>query len=396
MRIGLDLRWLQQAYKNSPAGGLGGIGTVCRGLWLGLARAFPETELVALVSRATVPQPLLNLIRAAPRHEIQPFGLSGLLPFLDGKGRYTLILRLLETELWPAAWLDKLKLDALHLLDHTPPPRWATFPTIVTVHDLIGLKKNTLFYKHFLNLERANQLVPVSRSTQADLALLFPQRAGRLPVIYSGIDTDMFKRPKHTVNHLRKRFSIDGDYFMHVGVLTDRKNPIGLIKAMRRVVELRQEKIMLLCVGPYQVNPSARESVLELAREYGIQNHVLMLGDVGAEELSSLYYHALGLVFPSFAEGFGLPALECLACGTPCVVSQTTSLPEVVGDWGILVDPHSDEEIADGMLRLLNDEPYRAKIREQGPAWAQRFSFEAMAQKYMEIYQGLALRSHDE
>jgi len=391
MRVGLDLRWLHQAYINSPGGGLGGVGTFCRGLWLGLARAFPETELVALVSRRAMPEPFLTLIRTAPRHQIRPFGLSGLLPSLDNRGRYKLILRLLESELWPAASLDKLGLDVLHLLDHTPPPRRAPFPTIVTAYDSIYLKETgSLGYRYFLNIDRANLLVPISRSTQADFETRFPGRAGHLPVVYPGIDMDVFKQPTYSRDYIRQRFSLDDDYFMHVGVLTDRKNPIGLIKAMRRVVEVHQRKIMLLCVGPYQVNPSARASVVELTREHGIENHVLMLGDVGAEELSSLYHHTLGLVFPSFAEGFGLPALECLACGSPCVVAQTTSLPEVVGDLGILVDPHSDKEIADGMIRLLNDEPYRTNIREQGPVWAQRFSFEAMAKKYMELYQGLA------
>ena len=400
MRIGLDLRWLQQAYINSPKGGLGGIGTFCRGLWLGLARAFPDVELVALVSRGAIPEDFLRLIQAAPKHQIQAFGLSGFLPSLDSRGQYTLILRILESELGLAARLDKLGLDVLHMLDHTPPPRRVSCPTVVTVYDLIGLKGNAkslrakifevLQRKQFLNIKRASLLVSISQPTRDNLARYFPQRADHGSVVFPGIDVNVFKQRAHSIDYFKQRFSLRGDYFIHVGILTDRKNPLGLIRAMRRVVDTYQKEIMLVCVGPYQVSPAARERVVELAREYGIENHLLMLGDVSTEELASLYQHALGLVFPSFAEGFGLPALECLACGTPCVVSQTTSLPEVVGDLGILVDPYSAQEIADGMLRLLADEPYRDMIKAKGPLWAQRFSFEAMAVSYMRLYRSLA------
>ena len=401
MRIGLDLRWLQQTYRYSPRGAVGGVGTLTQGLWLGLARAFPDVELVALIDRGAVPQPLLDIIHAAPRHQVARVGLSGIISSLNSRGNYMLVMRLLESELGLGMNLKRLKLDVFHVLDHTSPPRRAPFPTVVTVCDTIGVEKKrgtrtfrasigqALVRKHFLNFDRADIIVPISRSTKDNLLHYFPRRGDNYPIILPGIDLGPFEQPALREDDLRRRFCLDGGYFMHVGVVFERKNPQGLIRAMRRVIETCTKECCLVCIGPYQTHPEVHDRVVELTRECGIENHVRILGDVTSEELASLYRYALGLVFPSFAEGFGLPALECLASGTPCVVSKTTSLPEVVGDLGILVDPYSDKEIADGMCRLLNDETHRAKVKEQGPLWARRFSVEAMAVSYMELYQSL-------
>ena len=402
MRIGLDLRWLEQAYRYSPIGAVPGVGTYSRGLWLGLARAFPEVELVALVSRnPALPESLRKLIQTAPRHSVQRLGLDGLIPAWSGRGRIRLALRLLENELGIATPIKALGLDVLHVLDHTSPPRRPGCPTVATLYDLIvwnaTCQAKDIFGRldrwHLSKLiERAQVLVPVSNASRDELKAHFPGRCGPLPVIPPGIDLEAFRQQNSAlaVDALRGRFSFGGDYFLHVGVLVERKNPQGLIEAFGRVVQAGHREVSLLCVGPYHIHPAAREKVLQLAREQGIEAQVRLVGEVSGEELAGLYRHSLGLVFPSFAEGFGIPALECLASGTPCVVSGTTSLPEVVGEYGILVNPHRPEEIADGMLRLLADQPYRAMIAVEGPEWAQQFSLEAMAKGYMEVYRRLA------
>lgn len=406
MRIGLDLRWLEQAYALSPTtGGMGGAGGFSRNLWLGLARLFPDIELVALVSRKRdLPDPLLRLIRTAPKHIIYPFGLEGLIPAWYNRGKYRLLLHLIESELGIFANLNVLKLDVLHLLDYTvaPAPRGRNgCPVIGTIYDLYGwkaaLQNHDIYgvierYRFSKLIERCQVLVPISNFTRDDLERCFPKRSGPFPVVECGIEVEAFNRHDEmmTDDTIRERFGLSGSYFLHVGVLLDRKNPVGLIQAMAKVIRRGHSDISLVCAGPYQSFPTTKERVIELAREEGIETSVRIIGDVGLQDLAHLYRHALGLVFPSFGEGFGLPAIECLASGVPCVVSRCGALPEVVGDFGILVDPHSDEEVADGMLRLLDDSSYRAKIKEQGPRWAQRFSLETMAKKYMEIYQGLA------
>lgn len=395
----------------SPEGALGGVSTFSRGLWLGLARTFPDAELVALVSRDAMPEPLLDLIRVAPRHEIQPFGLSGYgwVPALEHRGHYAEALRLIENRLFAAKWLNTLGLDVLHMLDQTPPPHGLSFPTIVTIHGgfihvlrvthtrPMSLKEITVSLvarRLLLDLDRADLLVSISHATRDDVAQCFSHRFERFHVIPHGLDLDIFARRADSKARLQQILPFQGDYFIHAGVLSDVKNPWGLIRAMKRVVASTRQPIMLVNVGPYQIsqtNQKYYERVMALAQECDVADRVVILDrGVCLEDMAVLYQNAVGLVFPSYLEGFGLPSVECLACGTPCVVARATSLPEMVGQWGILVDPHNTEEIADGMLRLLDDSSYRAEIREQGPRWAQRFSLESMARKYMELYQNLA------
>ena len=211
-------------------------------------------------------------------------------------------------------------------------------------------------------------------------------------VVYNGIDLNIFS-PNNTLplRSVIKSFDEQTQYFLHVGILNERKNRKGLLHAMRRLGDLFTKDVFLLSVGPYQVCPVEREHTLQLVRELGIENRLVFLEEgASPEELAILYKHAVGLVFPSIAEGFGRPAIECIACGTPCVVANVDGLPEVVGDLGICVDPHNYKEIANGMFRLLTDEAHRSKVKVEGPIWAKRFSNEMMARGYMKIYQSLA------
>jgi|GEM_PF-1024218 len=402
MRIGLDLRWLEQVYALSSTGGLGGAGVYSRNLWLGLARSFPDIELVALVSRKRdLPEPLLRLIRAAPKHIIFPFGLEGLIPAWYHRGKHRLALHLVESELGFFAGLARLRLDVLHLLDFTvAAPRRVPSPIIATVYDLYGwnavAQGRDLYgalerYRFLRTIKRCQVLVAISDFTQNDLQRCFPERKGPFPVVRCGIEVEDFKMAREgNRESLRQRFDLSGSYFLHVGVLLERKNPAGLIKAMGKVVHTGHAEVRLVCVGPYQAFPATRERVVRLAQEQEIESAVQIIGDVCEEDLACLYQNALGLIFPSFGEGYGIPAVECLASGTPCVVSKAGALPEAVGPYGILVDPSNPEDIASGMLRLLEDQTYRRMIAVQGPRWAQRFSLESMARKYMELYQNLA------
>ena len=210
MRIGLDLRWLQRYYVYLSEGALGGVSAFSRGLWLGLARTFPDAELVALVSRDAMPEPLLDLIRVAPRHEIQPFGLSGYgwVPALEHRGHYAEALRLIENRLFAAKWLNTLGLDVLHMLDQTPPAHGLSFPTIVTVHggfihvlrvthtrpmSLKEIAASLVARRLLLDLDRADLLVSISHATRDDVAQCFPHRFERFYVIPHGLDLDIFK-----------------------------------------------------------------------------------------------------------------------------------------------------------------------------------------------------------
>ncbi len=393
LRIGIDLRWLQRAYLNSPIGAVAGIGMFTQNLWRGLAESAPAVDLVALVSREPLAEPFLRLIRAAPRHEIHAVGLAGLLPRLDRRGKYNQVVTLIETELGLGMSLDRLGLDVLHLTDHRPPPRSVSCPTVTTLHEFFPWVRQGWPVHRYLcsKLGLATRIVAVSNGVGEDYARNYARGESRVSVIHNGIDLGVFAPKEAEREDVRAKFGLPGEYFIHAGVLSPRKNPAGLFKALARVITSTQKEVHLVNVAPYAAQPGTQETVAGLAREARIADRLVLI-ERGAspEEVAALYRSSIGLVFPSLSEGFGLPAAECLACGVPCVVSNTGALPEVVGELGILVDPHDPDDIAAGMVRLLDDESHRAMVRTKGPEWTERFSYQAMAAGYMEVYRELA------
>lgn len=386
MLIAIDMRFLHRALIRSPIGAVGGVGTFARALWLGLSRNYPQTPLIALVEHGPLPTLLRDLIEVAPIHHIKSVGLSGFIPRLDGRGRYIMLLRTIETELG-------IKMDpggrptVLHMIDHTPPPRPVGCATVCTIHEEPQPQPDSYFALLARMLQPASRVTAVGFVSQSVVAAYPDLAAKPSAVIYNGIDFDADPDgsaypPHRAMEALRGR-----PYFMHVGLLDGRKNPIGVLTAMARVIRNSPEEMLLLSVGPYQIRPASLEALRSLAGRLGISDRLVVM-DRGASprELSGLYRHSLGLVFPSLTEAFGYPALEALACGTPCVVSSTGGLPEVVGSLGVIVDANDPDSIAAGMLRVRNGDGLRARVRAEGPRWARRFSSEAMARGYMTLY----------
>jgi alpha-1,3-rhamnosyl/mannosyltransferase len=392
LRVGIDMRWLQRAYLNSPIGAVAGIGMFTQNLWRGLAESAPAVDLVALVSREPLAEPFLRLIQSAPRHEIYAVGLAGLLPRLERRGKYMQILTLLETELGLGMSLGRLGLDVLHLTDHRPPPRSVSCPTVATLHDLFEFGQGWAVHRYLCSqISQASRVVAVSNATHDDYVRNPARHKTEISVVHNGIDLGVFMPRDAEPEDVRAKFELPGEYFIHAGVLSPRKNPVGLFRALAKVITRTPKEAYLVNVGPYGAQPGMKETVVDLAQQAGIADRLILIEDgASPEEMAALYRSSIGLVFPSPSEGFGLPAVECLACGVPCVVSNTGASPEVVGELGILVDPHDPDDIAEGMVRLLDDESHRAMVRTKGPEWTERFSYQAMAAGYMAIYRELA------
>lgn len=385
MRIGLDLRWLQRAYRNSPEGALGGVGMVCESLWRGLARVADEAVLIALVDHGPLPRPVEELVRAAPRHEIAAVGWRGLCPPLDRRWKYLTLVQFAETELG----MRLPPLDVLHLLDHAPPPRGLLCPSVVTLHEFFDkVRQGWPIYRALCaRMARADRVVAVSDAVGEDYRVHYAPRPDAVDVVRNGIDLDIFKPFDGDREAARTRHAIKGPYVMHVGVLTERKNPVGLVRALAAMRAQGREPPYLVSIGAYHAVPGRIERLRALASEAGVSDRLVVLArGVSSAELATLYRASLGLVFPSLHEGFGLPAIESLACGTPCVVSNTGGLVEVTGPLGIACDPTEPLSIAAGIARLLDDGAHRRRVAAEGPVWAQGFSREAMARGYLEVY----------
>lgn len=384
MRIGIDLRWLQRAYLNSPEGALGGVGAVIQNVWRGLREVAPDATLIGLRNKGPVPPALSALIGTGARVESHAIGLHGLFPLLDRRWQYANVAHLIEAECGLGLALQRLRLDVLHMADHMPPPRGIGCPTVVTLHEFFAYARDGWSVHRMLHdrIGRADGIVAVSNAIGRDYAENHNGRNSKVHVIQNGIDLSIFRPDGDGA----ESFNLPNGYLLHAGVLTPRKNPHGIFAALGR---LRKEREIpaFVSVGPYQAIPGMRERLMPLARDAGIADKLIILDrGVSAHGMASLYRGACGLVFPSLKEGFGLPAIESLACGTPCVVARIGGLIEVAGDLGLFVDPTDPASIADGIARLLDDEVHRQNVRAQGPEWAKHFSYQEMARRYLAVY----------
>jgi alpha-1,3-rhamnosyl/mannosyltransferase len=186
--------------------------------------------------------------------------------------------------------------------------------------------------------------------------------------------TGNFRPVQRNGDWLRDRFGIEGRFVLCVGTLEPRKNMVMALRAFERVA-MREPDCELLVVGPAGWRNAAFERLLERT---GASVH--LTGFVSDDDLVALYSATDCFVYPSLAEGFGLPVAEALACGAPVVTSDRTSLPEVAGDAALLVDPENEEAVTDGILRVLTSPQLRRDLRQRALERARLFSWERCAE----------------
>jgi glycosyltransferase involved in cell wall biosynthesis len=261
-------------------------------------------------------------------------------------------------------------------------PLYAGTPFVVTVHDLSfvlfpeGFRGWNRTYLRLLtsrSVKRARRVIAVSESTRQDLVRLYGLSPNRVDVVYNGVDAAFRSLPSGEVAAFRARRGLPERFLLFVGTLEPRKNIVRLVEAY---AHLPRPRIPLMLVGGrgwFYDQVFARVEELDLAGE------VCFVGYVAAEELPWWYNASEALVYPSLYEGFGLPVLEAMACGTPVITSNTSSLPEVVGQAGMLVEPTDVVALTEALRRVLQDAALRAQMRTAGLAQAARFSWQGTA-----------------
>jgi glycosyltransferase involved in cell wall biosynthesis len=289
----------------------------------------------------------------------------------------------------------KLELDILHDPCGIAPFLFPTkaYKRVTTIHDAIPFiypKTQPLLtrgvYHTLLRASRltADGIFTVSASAARDLRQHLDIPQDKLFVTPLGIQLPEKVISPEARQRLLQRLNITSPYFLYVGALHPRKN-IGRTLEAFLSLKKRVQNLQLVIVGP----PSwgADEVLRQVTANAGSDKGIVFTGFVSDDDLHALYQAAKALVFPTLYEGFGLPALEAMAHGTPVITSNTSSLPEVVGEAGVLVDPLSTKAIEEAMQRLLDDETFCNTLATRGLERAKLFSWESTAQKTLAAYQ---------
>jgi glycosyltransferase involved in cell wall biosynthesis len=285
----------------------------------------------------------------------------------------------------------RLGLDLLHSPDFIP-PAFGYRRSVITIHDL-----NFLYYPQFLTAEsrryyndqiawavdRADHILADSHATKADLVSMLNVEPDKVTVVHLAADLAYRPIPKGEVECVITRYDLQPGYLLFVGTLEPRKNVPGLLQAYRLLRDAGTTNEPLVLVGG---RGWLYDEIFERVGALNLTEHVCFLHETPNADLPGLYSAASVLVTPSFYEGFGLPALEAMACGTPVVVSDRASLPEVVAEAGLLVNPDDPEDIAQALTRVLMDEALRAQMRAQGLTQAARFSWDKAARETLAVY----------
>ena len=300
--------------------------------------------------------------------------------------------------------LKRLSCDLVHIPNLFSVPRVLTCPYVMTVHDMLEhmsrARQQTGFWGswHVQMTKRvlrgAARIFAVSNFTRTDLEKYFDIPSSRIEVVYNAID-ERFLRGHATPadrDLIAQRYQVTYPFLLYAGRISPHKNVVRMIEAFSALkTELEKDQIYpdlkLIIIGDdLSGNPDLRRTVIRS----GVQNDVRFLGFVPIEVLRIFYDEAKVFVFPSLYEGFGLPPLEAMAHGTPVVTSNVSSLPEVVGNAAVMVNPENVFEIMRALHRVLTDKALRERMKERSYRQAAKFSWEISVRRILDVYRQVA------
>jgi glycosyltransferase involved in cell wall biosynthesis len=285
-----------------------------------------------------------------------------------------------------------LSLDLLHSPYYVM-PYWLPCPSVLTMYDLIPM-----IYLHslphrwdawvfrvamWLATRRASRIIAISESTRKDLSRFFSAPEDKTTVIHLAPDETFHPLDRHQWEKTARAYGLPERYMLYLGINKPHKNLVFLLQVFS---ELQTETKLVLAGKEDRRYPQARDE----ARRLRLGDRVVFLGDVPENDLPGIYSGAQVFVFPSLYEGFGLPVLEAMACGTPVVCSNSSSLPEIVGDAAVTLDPQDRGGWLTALTQVLEDEGLRRKLKVRSLAQASKFSWENAARETMRVYHSVA------
>ena len=349
--------------------------------------------------RAGIHQYIVQVLRHLPWEEAEPAyvvftqqknlfeelpGITAVSSRLSTQNR---LLRILwEQVVWP--WQARQQnIDLLHSMAFVT-PLLSTCPAVITVYDLSfyhfperfpALQRLYLSSQTRRSCQRARRIITISESSRQDVHHFLGVPLNRIDVVMPGVDPVYQPLPADEVAAFRHKQGLER-FILHVGTLQPRKNIPVLIEAMAR---LQEPDLKLVLVGG---KGWLYDDIFQQVQALGLANQIVFTGYVPDDDLPLWYNAAELLVFPSVYEGFGLPVVEAMACGTPVIAANSSSIPEAVGEAGLLFAPNDVETLVNQMTAVLTDINLQNKLRQQGLAHAQTFSWERAGRETAAVY----------
>ena len=290
-------------------------------------------------------------------------------------------------------YLLKNRLDLIHVSSVLPP--YCPAKSIITLHDIFHEEYEELYtpleYKRMktlipINAKKADKIITVSNYSKQQIIKHYNITEDKIDVIYNSVDKNTFRilgNREETQNYIRSNYGINDEFILYVGTLQPRKNVERLLNAYFELKKDGGALPKLVIVGK---KGWKYKQIFDRISEFGLERDVIFTGYVPLTDLVYFYNGALLFVFPSIAEGFGIPPLEAMACGTPVICSNTTCFPEIVGDSAMLINPFDSNDIYSALKNAINKKEIREKYISRGLVQIEKFSWYRSALKLHHIY----------
>lgn len=335
---------------------------------------------------------VINLIKLDKgNHEVFFLFRNGIPTYLVGEIEQSKIFvspfksQLLTEQIWIPYISKKINPDLIHF-PAFPPSLFLKRKFIFTIFDATMWKhketlslKNRLYMKPLSSraIRNANKLITISDSSKEEIIDVFPEISNKIKNLGISISKEfkMIDEPGR-LSYVKEKFNLSDKFFLAVGSLEPRKNLIFLIKAFAEFKKLNINEYKLVITGR---SAWGSLEVSELIKKNNLQDEIILTGYLEDNDLHALYNLATFFVFPSIYEGFGLPVLEAMACGTPVIISNSSSLPEVAGDAGIYIDPYDQDSLVAALNKVVNNHELYEDLKLKGLRRAKLFSWEKVA-----------------
>lgn len=344
---------------------------------------------------------MLEHLAAHEDVEVQKLGGWG---FLDRQRLLPLrVARTLLDIAWPQTGLPlavrRLEADVLHAPAFVGPV-WGSCPLVVTVHDTLYRRfpeQYPRWWTAYMNfvvprvVRRAAALIAVSNHSKQDVVQVYGVVPERVHVVPHGVDHERFHPDAaRGTESVLARYGVFGEYVLHVGALVRRKRIPVLLEAVAGLkARGRWGERQVVLAGPSSPGMPGGEEILAAVERLGLAGDVVFTGHVPDEWLPALYARAAALAFPSMYEGFGLPLIEAMACGTPVVAVAGSSVTEVVGDAGLLVPANDSAALGAALDQVLSERGLAHELRDRGLKRAAQFNWDDAARKTVEVYRSV-------